>query len=145
MGRRGSQSQTGHRKQQSRTETRHQGTGSQSQTRPQGTGTPHGDQAGCHVSCRIRLAASLAHPGAICPASRPGDAPACPSTGSGPLTTPPQHRTNAYSAYVAAHTAITHLAQAGIDLPTVKRISGHKTLAMVERYSHQNGSPSRRR
>jgi hypothetical protein len=29
--------------------------------------------------------------------------------------------------------------QAGIDLPTVKRISGHKTLQMVERYSHQNG------
>jgi len=37
------------------------------------------------------------------------------------------------------HTAITHLVQAGVDLPTVKRISGHKTLAMVERYSHQNG------
>lgn len=31
------------------------------------------------------------------------------------------------------HTAITHLVQAGIDLPTVKRISGHKTLQMVER------------
>jgi integrase len=38
------------------------------------------------------------------------------------------------------HTAITHLVQAGIDLPTVKRISGHKTLAMVERYSHQSGT-----
>lgn len=37
------------------------------------------------------------------------------------------------------HTAITHLVQAGVDLPTVKRISGHKTLAMVERYSHRNG------
>jgi len=37
------------------------------------------------------------------------------------------------------HTAITHLVQAGVNLPTVKRISGHKTLAMVERYSHQNG------
>ena len=37
------------------------------------------------------------------------------------------------------HTAITHLVQAGIDLPTVKRISGHKTTAMVERYAHQNG------
>ena len=37
------------------------------------------------------------------------------------------------------HTAITHLVQAGVDLPTVKRISGHKTLSMVERYSHQNG------
>jgi len=29
------------------------------------------------------------------------------------------------------HTAITHLVQAGVDLPTVKRISGHKTLIMV--------------
>jgi len=38
------------------------------------------------------------------------------------------------------HTAITHLVQAGVDLPTVKRISGHKTLQMVERYSHQNGA-----
>ena len=38
------------------------------------------------------------------------------------------------------HTAITHLVQASVDLPTVKRISGHKTLAMVERYSHQNGT-----
>ncbi len=37
------------------------------------------------------------------------------------------------------HTAVSHLVQAGVDLPTVKRISGHKTLAMVERYSHQNG------
>ncbi|MGH8532322.1 MAG: tyrosine-type recombinase/integrase [Gammaproteobacteria bacterium] len=36
------------------------------------------------------------------------------------------------------HTAITHLVQAGVDLPTVQRISGHKTLAMVARYSHQN-------
>ena len=37
------------------------------------------------------------------------------------------------------HTAITHLVQAGVDLPTVKRISGHKTLLMVERYAHRNG------
>ena len=37
------------------------------------------------------------------------------------------------------HTAITHLVQSGVDLPTVKRISGHKTLIMVERYAHQNG------
>ena len=36
------------------------------------------------------------------------------------------------------HTAISHLVQSGVDLPTVKRISGHKTLQMVERYSHQN-------
>ena len=38
------------------------------------------------------------------------------------------------------HTAITHLVQAGVDLPTVQRISGHKSLQMVVRYSHQNGS-----
>jgi site-specific recombinase XerD len=38
------------------------------------------------------------------------------------------------------HTAITHLVQAGVDLPTVKRISGPKTLIMVERYAHQNGA-----
>ena len=37
------------------------------------------------------------------------------------------------------HTAITYLIQAGVDLPTVKRISGHKTLVMVERYAHANG------
>lgn len=38
------------------------------------------------------------------------------------------------------HTAITHLVQASVDLPTVKRISGHKTLAIVERYAHANGA-----
>ena len=38
------------------------------------------------------------------------------------------------------HTAITHLVQAGVDLPTVQRISGHKSLQMVVRYSHQNGA-----
>ena len=37
------------------------------------------------------------------------------------------------------HTAITHLVQA-VDLPTVQRISGHKTLEMVIRYAHQNGA-----
>ncbi len=37
------------------------------------------------------------------------------------------------------HTAISNMVQAGIDLPTVKRFSGHKTLKMVERYAHQNG------
>ena len=41
--------------------------------------------------------------------------------------------------HVLRHTAITHLVQSGVDLPTVKRISGHRTLAMVERYAHANG------
>jgi integrase len=34
------------------------------------------------------------------------------------------------------HTAITRLVQAGVDLPTIQRISGHKVLAMVLRYAH---------
>jgi integrase len=38
------------------------------------------------------------------------------------------------------HTAITHLVQAGVDLPTVQKISGHKTLAMVAKYAHANGA-----
>ena len=38
------------------------------------------------------------------------------------------------------HTAITHLVQAGVDLPTVQRISGHKSLQMVSRYAHQNAA-----
>ena len=38
------------------------------------------------------------------------------------------------------HTAITHLVQAGVDLPTVQKISGHKTMSMVARYAHANGA-----
>jgi integrase len=38
------------------------------------------------------------------------------------------------------HTAITHLVQAGVDLPTVQRISGHKSLRMVMKYAHQDGN-----
>jgi integrase len=38
--------------------------------------------------------------------------------------------------HVLRHTAITRLVEAGVDLPTVQRISGHKTLAMVARYAH---------
>ncbi len=41
--------------------------------------------------------------------------------------------------HVMRHTAITNLVQAGVDLPTIQRISGHKTLAMVLRYSHVHG------
>jgi len=41
--------------------------------------------------------------------------------------------------HIMRHTAITHLVQEGIDLPTVQRISGHKTLSMVAKYAHQNG------
>jgi hypothetical protein len=38
--------------------------------------------------------------------------------------------------HVMRHTAITALVKAGIDLPTIQRISGHKILAMVLRYTH---------
>lgn len=38
--------------------------------------------------------------------------------------------------HVMRHTGITRLVMAGIDLPTIQRISGHKTLAMVMRYVH---------
>lgn len=38
------------------------------------------------------------------------------------------------------HTAVSHLVQSGVDLPTVKRISGHRTLQMVEKYAHQDGA-----
>lgn len=37
------------------------------------------------------------------------------------------------------HTAITRLVKAKVDLPTIQRISGHKTLAMVLRYTHVHG------
>lgn len=37
------------------------------------------------------------------------------------------------------HTAITRLVKAGVDLPTIQRISGHKTLSMVLRYVHIHG------
>ncbi len=36
------------------------------------------------------------------------------------------------------HTAITYLVQAGVDLPTVQRFSGHRSIHMVFRYSHQS-------
>lgn len=38
--------------------------------------------------------------------------------------------------HVLRHTAVTALIKGGVDLPTVQRISGHKTLAMVLRYTH---------
>jgi integrase len=41
--------------------------------------------------------------------------------------------------HVLRHTAITRLVEAGVDLATIQRISGHKTLAMVLRYTHVHG------
>ena len=31
---------------------------------------------------------------------------------------------------------VTKLVEAGIDLPTIQKISGHKTLSMESRYTH---------
>lgn len=41
--------------------------------------------------------------------------------------------------HVMRHAAITKLVQTGVDLPTIQRISGHKTPAMVMRYVHMHG------
>lgn len=37
--------------------------------------------------------------------------------------------------HIMRHTAITELVKAGVDLPTIQKICGHKTLAMVLRYT----------
>ena len=42
--------------------------------------------------------------------------------------------------HVMRHTAITNLVIAGVDLPTIQKISGHKTIAMVLRYTHVHGA-----
>lgn len=34
------------------------------------------------------------------------------------------------------HTAITQPIKAGVDIPTIMKVSGHKTVAMVLRYTH---------
>lgn len=36
------------------------------------------------------------------------------------------------------HTVITHAVQSGLDIKTIQRISGHKTVEMVLRYTHAN-------
>jgi len=41
--------------------------------------------------------------------------------------------------HIMRHTAITRLVKAGIDLPTIQKISGHKTVLMVLRYVHIHG------
>ena len=38
--------------------------------------------------------------------------------------------------HVMRHTAVTRLVRAGTDIPTIMKISGHKTVAMVLRYTH---------
>jgi integrase len=45
----------------------------------------------------------------------------------------------AVTPHVMRHTAITRLVKAGVDLPTVQRVSGHKTISMVLRYAHVDG------
>jgi site-specific recombinase XerD len=41
--------------------------------------------------------------------------------------------------HVMRHTAITNLVKSGADLPTIQKISGHRTLSMVLRYTHVHG------
>ena len=41
--------------------------------------------------------------------------------------------------HVMRPTAITKLVEAGVDLPTIQRISGHKSVEMVLRYTHVHG------
>ena len=41
--------------------------------------------------------------------------------------------------HVIRHTSITALVQSGVDLTTIQKISGHKTLAMVLRYTLMHG------
>jgi integrase len=40
------------------------------------------------------------------------------------------------TSHVMRHTAITRLVESGAPLPTIQRISGHKTLTIVLRYAH---------
>lgn len=42
--------------------------------------------------------------------------------------------------HVMRHTAIARLVKARVDLPTIQRVSGHKTLAMVLKYTHVDGA-----
>lgn len=42
--------------------------------------------------------------------------------------------------HVMRHTAITQLVQGGADLPTIQKISGHKTLVALMRYVHIAGA-----
>lgn len=41
--------------------------------------------------------------------------------------------------HTTRRTAITRLVKADVDLPTIQRISGHKTLAMLLRYVNRHG------
>jgi len=47
---------------------------------------------------------------------------------------------NKVTPHVMRHTAITRLVKAGVDIPTIQRISGHKTAAMVLHYTHIHGA-----
>jgi site-specific recombinase XerD len=40
--------------------------------------------------------------------------------------------------------AIKKLFRAGVNFPTVQKVLDHETLAMVDKYAHQNGGISKR-
>ncbi|WP_412524163.1 tyrosine-type recombinase/integrase [Burkholderia sp. S-53] len=68
----------------------------------------------------------------------PPRAPACRDTGA-PRRSSVISPSRQIIRHTLRHSSITHLVQAGVDLVTVKRISGHKTLQMFERYAHAQG------
>ncbi|MBF0448200.1 MAG: tyrosine-type recombinase/integrase [Magnetococcales bacterium] len=42
--------------------------------------------------------------------------------------------------HIMRHTVVTHLVQGGVDLPTVQKISGHKNIETVLKYTHQDSA-----
>lgn len=46
----------------------------------------------------------------------------------------------AVTPHVMRHIAVTRLERAGADIPTIMKISGHKTVSMVLRYAHVNAA-----
>jgi hypothetical protein len=44
-----------------------------------------------------------------------------------------------FSRNVLHYTAIARAIQAGVDLLTIKKISGYKSLGMLKYFDHQNG------
>ncbi|MBF0448191.1 MAG: tyrosine-type recombinase/integrase [Magnetococcales bacterium] len=44
------------------------------------------------------------------------------------------------TSHIMRHTVVTHLVQGGVDLPTVQKISGHKNIETVLKYTHQDSA-----
>jgi hypothetical protein len=70
----------------------------------------------------------------------PSPRPKTSSSGHRDLMAKPFKRAVVYAGLDPELAAITNLVQSGVDLPTIQSISGHKTLAMVLRYTHVHGN-----